>query len=185
MKESPPGERPLLWPALGTVVFVLVIPGTVIGYIPFRLSGWQLQAPFFGLSVFRWLGAALFLGGLPVFADFLLQFVRKGRGTPAPIDPPRHLVVTGAFRYVRNPGYVGVISMIVGQGLFFGSAPTVGYAGVVGLMFHLFVVLYEEPDLRARFGEEYVAYCARVPRWIPRLTPARSAASAASADSST
>jgi protein-S-isoprenylcysteine O-methyltransferase Ste14 len=158
----------LLWPMVGTLLFVLLVPGSVIGLVPFVLSGWRLQPPLLGLPPLRWLGVLLFFAGLPVFADFLIRFVRDGRGTPAPVAPPRHLVVTGAFRSVRNPGYIGVLSMIFGQGLLLGSVAVLIYGACVAVAFHLFVVLYEEPALRRQFGAEYVAYCRRVPRWIPR-----------------
>src|SRR5262249_32942534 len=158
----------LLWPTIGTVIFVVFVPGSVIGLVPFLLSSWHLRPPFFGLSSLRWIGVLLFLAGLPVFVDFLIRFVRDGRGTPAPAAPPRHLVASGGFRYVRNPGYIGVLAMIFGQGLIFGSSAVLVYGVGVALAFHLFVVLFEEPTLRAQFGEEYAAYCRRVPRWLPR-----------------
>ncbi len=173
MSESVPDPRRLLWPTIGTVLFVLVVPGTVIGLVPFWLSGWRVQPPILGWLPLRWVGAGLFVCGLPVFFDFLLQFVREGRGTPAPIAPPQQLVVTGVFRYVRNPGYLGVLALIVGQGLFFGNAWILVYAACVALGFQLFVVFYEEPDLRRRFGAEYEAYCRQVRRWFPRRTSYR------------
>ncbi|TMB54178.1 MAG: isoprenylcysteine carboxylmethyltransferase family protein, partial [Deltaproteobacteria bacterium] len=105
----------------------------------------------------------------PLFLDFLVGFVRRGHGTPAPIAPPERLVVSGGFRYVRNPGYIAVVSMVVGQGLFLGSKAVLVYAACLALGFHLFVVLYEEPALRGQFGEQYAAYCRRVARWLPRV----------------
>jgi protein-S-isoprenylcysteine O-methyltransferase Ste14 len=173
MEDQSPQSRALVWPAIGTTLFVLVVPGTVIGLVPFWLSGWRVEEPLFGWLALRWAGAGVFFCGLPVFIDFLLQFVRQGHGTPAPIAPPRNLVVTGSFRYLRNPGYLGVLSLIVGQGLYFGSGGILIYAAGVALAFHLFVVLYEEPELRRRFGAEYEAYRRQVPRWIPRRTPFR------------
>jgi protein-S-isoprenylcysteine O-methyltransferase Ste14 len=158
-----------MWPAVGTIIFVLVVPGSVIVYVPYLLSGWHVQAPFFGVRVLPWMGLALILGALPVFTDFLLRFVREGRGTPAPIAPPRHLVVRGSFRHVRNPGYVAVVSLLLGQALCFGSIGVLLYALAVAVMFHLFVVLYEEPTLRRQFGAEYETYCQQVPRWVPRI----------------
>jgi len=158
----------LLWPTIGTIVFVIVVPGTVVVYVPFRLSGWQIAAPFFSMGAIRWAGVLLAACAVPVFTDFILRFVREGRGTPAPVAPTRHLVVHGTFRYVRNPGYVAVVALLVGQALFFGSTAVLLYALGVLAAFHLFVVLYEEPTLRRQFGAEYEAYCRRVPRWIPR-----------------
>ena len=112
--------------------------------------------------------ALLVLLGLPVFLDFLVRFVRDGRGTPAPVAEPERLVVTGAFRSVRNPGYVAVLAMIAGQALIFGSTALLGYTAAVALAFHLFVVLYEEPHLRRKFGSDFEDYRRRVPRWLPR-----------------
>jgi protein-S-isoprenylcysteine O-methyltransferase Ste14 len=155
----------LLGPTLGTIVFVALLPGTVIGVIPYLLCGWRLAEA----AALRWAGVLLLLLALPVFVDFLVRFVREGRGTPAPGADPERLVVNGAFRYVRNPGYVGVLGLIVGQSLLFASAAVLAHAAIMALAFHLFVVLYEEPHLRRKFGTEYEEYQRRVPRWLPRL----------------
>lgn len=172
MQPSPQREATLFWPAIGTLVFVLVLPVPFIGLVPLLLSGWTLKEPLFGWPWVRWAGVVLFLCSVPLYVDFIVRFVREGRGTPAPIAPPRQLVVTGSFRHVRNPGYVAAIAMIFAQGLFFGSRAIVVYAFCVALAFHIFVVLYEEPGLRKRFGAQYAAYCHQVHRWMPRLTPA-------------
>ena len=166
-------EKPPLRAVLGTVVFVLVVPGTVIGLVPYWLSRWVLQPPLLGSSLTRWLGVLLFCFGVPIFVDFAARFVWEGHGTPAPIAPTRHLVVGGTFRYVRNPAYVAVLAMVEGQALFFGSVPVFLYAIGLALGFHLFVVLYEEPILQRSFGGEYEAYRRQVPRWIPRATAAQ------------
>lgn len=102
--------------------------------------------------------------------DSFRRFAVEGLGTPAPVLPTRHLVVTGLYRYVRNPMYVAVVSAIVGQALIFGNVGLLEYGGRVWLLFHVFVLVYEEPKLRASFGTKYDLFCARVPRWIPRLT---------------
>jgi protein-S-isoprenylcysteine O-methyltransferase Ste14 len=154
----------LLGPTLGTIVFVALLPGTVIGWIPYALCGWRLA----DAAALRWAGTLLLLLALPVFVDFLVRFVREGRGTPAPVAEPERLVIGGPFRYVRNPGYVGVLGLIVGQSLLFASASVLVHAGIMALAFHLFVVLYEEPHLRRKFGSEYEEYQRRVPRWLPR-----------------
>jgi protein-S-isoprenylcysteine O-methyltransferase Ste14 len=152
--------------ALGTLAFTIVVPGTVVGIVPFALSGWRLaQSPWL-----RAAGALLILAALPLFLAFLLRFVREGVGTPAPIAPTKRLVVGGLFRWVRNPGYVAVVAMVVGQGLLFVSGAVLVYAALLALGFHLFVVGYEEPTLRRQFGAEYDEYCRRVPRWWPRLS---------------
>jgi protein-S-isoprenylcysteine O-methyltransferase Ste14 len=162
-------ESSLLGPALGTLVFVILVPGTAIGYVPYLLTRWEMSGPLLGFALTRWLGVAVLLPAAYVFADFLVRFVREGRGTPAPVAPPKRLVVTGVFRYVRNPGYVGALGLIVGQALVFGSGWTLLYAAGVWLAFHLFVVVYEEPTLRSQFGESYERYCREVPRWVPRI----------------
>lgn len=157
--------------ALGTAVFVLLMPLQVAGTVPWLLSRWRMRPALLGWPGFRWLGALLILAGLPVLCESIVRFVRQGRGVPAPVLEAQHLVVTGLYRYVRNPMYVAVVSMIAGQGLLFGSAPVLRYAVVVAAGFHLFVLLHEEPSLRRRFRAEYEAYCRGVRRWIPRLTP--------------
>jgi hypothetical protein len=96
-----------------------------------------------------------------------------GRGTPAPIDPPKELVVRGLYRFARNPMYVGVLAVIAGQSWLFGSPPLAIYALAVFACFHVFVIAYEEPTLRRHFDGAYERYCAAVPRWLPRLRGAR------------
>jgi protein-S-isoprenylcysteine O-methyltransferase Ste14 len=93
----------------------------------------------------------------------------RGHGTPAPIDAPKHLVVHGLYKYVRNPMYIGVLLVIVGAAVLFQSRRVLVYGAIVGLFFHLFVVLFEEPLLRKKFGESYLSYCRGVGRWVPRL----------------
>jgi protein-S-isoprenylcysteine O-methyltransferase Ste14 len=99
------------------------------------------------------------------------RFALKGIGTPAPVAPTRHLVVSGLYRHVRNPMYVGVVLAIVGQALWLGSMALLGYAAAVFAAFFLFVLLYEEPALRRQFGAEYESYRRHVPRWLPRIQP--------------
>ena len=161
--------RPPLWAYFGTIVFTVVVPGSVIGLVPYLISRWQLRPPFFGLGPTRWIGLGMFVIAVPAFADFLARFVREGHGTPAPIAPTRRLVVGGVYRHVRNPAYIAVIAMLVGQALFFGNSGVLEYAFVVAIGFHLFVILYEEPTLRRAFGRDYQDYCRSAPRWIPRL----------------
>jgi protein-S-isoprenylcysteine O-methyltransferase Ste14 len=171
MTSSADGRDQTWWPAVGTLVFVLAVPGTVVGIVPFLLSRWELAPPLLGRPFVRWLGVLLMVGAAPIFLDFVIRFAREGRGTPAPIAPTRHLVVGGSFRYVRNPGYIAVVSLLVGQGLLFGSPALLLYATIVAVLFHLFVLVYEEPTLRRQFGAEYDAYCRAVPRWLPRRPP--------------
>lgn len=115
------------------------------------------------LAILLWPAGALAL--LWCFWDFSF----KGRGTPAPVDPPKVLVVSGLYRYVRNPIYVSVILILLGHFLWFGFWRLLVYAGSAFLVAHLFVILYEEPNLRKRFGASYEDYLRKVPRWIPRF----------------
>jgi protein-S-isoprenylcysteine O-methyltransferase Ste14 len=158
---------------LGTAVFLLLAPGTVAGLVPWWISRWRMQAPFLGFTPFRVIGALLVVNGIPVLFESFGRFALQGIGTPAPIFPTQHLVVKGFYRYVRNPMYVAVVSVILGQALLLGNTRVLGYAIFVWLVMHLFVLIYEEPTLRKSFGAEYETFCAHVPRWIPRLSPWR------------
>ncbi|MGH9501924.1 MAG: methyltransferase family protein [Terriglobales bacterium] len=153
---------------LGSVLFFLLAPGFVAGLAPWWIAGWRMGPPFLGLTLFRAAGIVCIALGTPALLDSFARFALRGRGTPAPVFPTRHLVVTGLYRYVRNPMYVGVLTVIVGQSLLLGDARVLAYGAVVWLAFSLFVVAYEEPTLRRIFGAEYDRFCAKVPRWIPR-----------------
>lgn len=155
----------------GSALFLVVAPGTLAGWIPWWISGWRFEAPFFGWDGSRVIGGALVVAGVAVLIESFARFALVGRGTPAPIAPTERLVVSGLYRYVRNPMYLAVVSIIVGQAVLFGSRPLLGYAAVVGAGFHAFVLVYEEPTLRARYGAEYEKYRAAVRRWWPRARP--------------
>ncbi len=116
-------------------------------------------------------GSLLLAVGALILIDSFARFAIKGLGTPAPVFPTRHLVITGIYRYVRNPMYVAVVFLILGQGLMFGNPRVLEYGAVVWLAVHLFVIGYEEPTLRNTFGNEYKVFCQAVPRWIPRAKP--------------
>lgn len=122
------------------------------------------------LGIFRYLGALSILIGSAVYSWCAWDFTFAGRGTPAPIDPPKELVVRGLYRYVRNPMYVGILSILLGEAFFFASQRVFEYAVVAFIFFFLFVVFYEEPILREKFGESYLQYCEDVSRWIPWRT---------------
>jgi protein-S-isoprenylcysteine O-methyltransferase Ste14 len=154
---------------LGSLAFFVVAPGTVAGWVPYWLTRWRVEPPFLGVAALRVAGALLVLAGLASVVESFLRFALVGLGTPAPVAPTRHLVVSGQYRHVRNPMYVAVVAMIVGQAFVFGSVPLLQYAGVVWFAFHAFVRLYEEPTLVAQFGASYDAYRRQVRRWWPRL----------------
>ncbi len=156
---------------LGSFVFFLIAPGTVAGWVPYLLSRWRIQPPLFGIPAGRLVGGVFVGVGVACLVECFGRVALKGRGTPAPIAPTENLVVSGLYRHVRNPMYVAVLSVILGQAVLFGSLLLLQYAGVVWLLFHVFVLAYEEPTLRQQFGSSYETYCANVRRWWPRLTP--------------
>ncbi|RME45188.1 MAG: isoprenylcysteine carboxylmethyltransferase family protein [Deltaproteobacteria bacterium] len=156
---------------LKNLLFTFVIPGTVAVYVPVRLARWLgrtlCEGALFPLAI-----VAFALGG-GIYLWCLWDFATVGRGTPAPIDAPKRLVVRGLYRYTRNPMYVGVLLVIVGWAAWFATPWLLLYAAGVATLFHLFVVGYEEPHLRRVFGAEYEAYCARVSRWVPLFSRVR------------
>lgn len=155
----------------GSALFLLIAPGVVAGYIPWMLCRWRFGVPLLGTYLFRVAGIVFVAAGLAVLIDSFARFALQGLGTPAPVFPTRYLVVSGLFRYVRNPMYLAVLSLIFGQGLFFGSVRVLEYGIAVWAAFYVFVTIYEEPVLRRKYGEEYEEFCAQVPGWIPRWRP--------------
>lgn len=153
----------------GSIAFLVLAPGTTAGLVPWWISGWRVRPPLLGLAATRALGILLLAVAVAILLDSFARFALRGLGTPAPVRPPEHLVVTGMYRRVRNPMYVAVVSAIVGQGLLLGDGRVLGYGALLWLVFHLFVLGYEEPKLRRTFGGEYEIFCAHVPRWVPRL----------------
>ena len=156
---------------VGSALFLVTAPGFVAGLVPWWISHWRFQSALLGLQPLRVAGGILITLGAAGLLDSFRRFAVQGLGTPAPVFPTCHLVITGLYRYVRNPMYVAVVSVIVGQALMFGNTRLVEYGGLVWLLFHLFVLVYEEPTLKAGFADEYEVFSAEVPRWIPRLTP--------------
>lgn len=154
------------------LLFTVVVPGTVVVWIPRWILGPDdipLPEAWSGLQRAALLPLAV--GGL-IYLWCLYDFVTRGRGIPAPIDHPRHLVVSGLYRWVRNPMYLGILLILLGETALFGSAALLLYASIWFLVVTLVVHLYEEPSLRRRFGTSYERYSAEVSRWIPRR-PAR------------
>jgi protein-S-isoprenylcysteine O-methyltransferase Ste14 len=153
----------------GSIVFFVVAPGTVAGLVPWLLTGWQSSGAVpVPLTV---LGAALLAAGVAVLLHAFGQFVLEGFGTPFPAAPPRHLVVGGLYRYVRNPMYVALVAAVLGQALVLGRPNLLVYAVLVWAVTAAFVRFREEPVLARRFGAEYTAYRRAVRAWWPRLRP--------------
>jgi protein-S-isoprenylcysteine O-methyltransferase Ste14 len=156
------------WAILNTVLFTIVVPGTVAILIPRWLLGGFFPPDNAPLT---WFGGVVFLCGAAIYFRCAWEFAVRGLGTPAPIAPTKYLVTTALHRHVRNPMYLGVALAILGEAAMFRSLHLVVYAGVMLLIAHLFVLTYEEPTLARQFGQSYEEYRQRVPRWIPRFRP--------------
>jgi protein-S-isoprenylcysteine O-methyltransferase Ste14 len=155
-----------MWLFIKNLLFTLVLPGTIAVYIPLgwivRDASWPER-----LGIQHVAGLVLIAIGAVIYFRCLWEFAVVGRATPAPIDAPRFVVRSGPFRYVRNPFYIGVVTFILGEAVFFGTWSLVIYAAIVALGFHLFVLIVEEPSLERQFGEAYLHYKKAVRRWIP------------------
>jgi len=158
---------------LGSALFFVVAPAMLAGVIPWWITHWDFRPPFLAVEATRLVGVALIIAGVPGVLDSFARFALEGLGTPAPIAPPRNLVVSGLYRYVCNPIYVAVVAVILGQGLLFADSRLLVSGALLWLFFHIAVIVHEEPTLRQSFGADYESYCAHVPRWLPRLTPWR------------
>ena len=164
---SPP--RRMVGAAVGSAVFFALAPGIVAGLLPWSVTRWRVADP--PSWPVRTLGLALLVVGGLVLISAFARFVTEGLGTPAPVAPTERLVVGGLYRYVRNPMYLAVLASIAGQALILGRVALLAYGAVVAVAFVVFVRLYEEPTLRATFGDAYEAYRRAVPGWWPRLRP--------------
>jgi protein-S-isoprenylcysteine O-methyltransferase Ste14 len=158
--------------ALGSIVFLAVAPGVVAGLVPWLITGWRTgQPPPGGFA--RAVGAGLIVAGSGVLVHAFARFVVEGVGTPAPVAPTEHLVVGGLYRHVRNPMYLAVAGVIIGQALLLGRPVLLAYAALFGSAVAAFVRWYEEPALAHRFGAGYDDYRRAVRAWVPRLRPWR------------
>ncbi len=157
--------------AIGSAIFFILAPGTVAGLMPYWLSdGWHSRAALWFLRV---PAVVMIAAGLVVIVNAFVRFAAEGLGTPAPVAPPQHLVVGGFYRYVRNPMYVALFLLIIGQGLWFAQPSILVYGVSVWVITALFVKVYEEPTLAGKFGSEYDEYRRHVHAWIPRRSPWR------------
>jgi protein-S-isoprenylcysteine O-methyltransferase Ste14 len=156
---------------LGSALFFVVAPLLLAGFVPWWITRWELAPTWSGSELIRVAGAMLIAAGAPGLVDSFARFALQGLGTPAPVAPTRTLVVTGLYRYVRNPIYISVASVILGQALLLCDGRLLVYGALFWLACHVFVVVYEEPTLLRTFGSEYEVYRANVRRWLPRLRP--------------
>ncbi|MGA3246297.1 MAG: methyltransferase [Bacteroidota bacterium] len=151
-----------------SVTYAALFIGLVLIYVPARLLTWSGIVPPAAIEVQQVAGMVLGAAGAAVALWCVFTFATVGRGTPAPFDPPRRLVIQGPYRFVRNPMYIGAGLALASAALFYESLPLLGYTGLFFLATQIFVVWYEEPTLRQTFGQEYEAYSRQVRRWWPR-----------------
>jgi len=164
----------VLW--VRALIFTVLVPGFVAGWMPWRLLHSGREVRVFDPGFWRWAGLALALAGIAGYLLCALDFLLKGGGTPAIFftrhlrfllgEEPAAVVQQGLYHYSRNPMYLSVISAILGQGVYFGSGSVLLYGVATFVVFHLVVVLLEEPHLRRKGGESYLGYCRRTPRWL-------------------
>ena len=152
---------------LKTALFILFVPFLLLAVLPFWIM--SNTSALFSFGIFRWFAIPLWLAGAAGMLWCAYDFTVRGRGTPAPIDPPKQLVASGLYRFVRNPMYVSGIIFLLGHVLWSPSLPLIVAPLLFLLATHLFVFYYEEPTLRKKFGASYEQYCRDVSRWIPRF----------------
>jgi len=150
---------------LKNLLFTLLVPGTAGVLIPLRLAARRIPAPM--ADAWSIAGLVFLAAGAAGYFWCLWEFAITGRGTPAPIDPPRHLVVRGPYRFVRNPIYVSAVAVVLGWAAYFHSTEVFLYAIVLAGAFHFFVTAVEEPTLQHKFGDSYTHYRHTVRRWLP------------------
>ena len=151
---------------LKNLAFTIVAPGTAAFLIPWLMVGGRRTE----LGFMTMVSILLFVAGSAIYLWCVWDFATFGRGTPAPIDAPKKLVTRGLYRYSRNPMYIGVLSVILGEALWLESGLLLLYMAFVFTAFNTFIRVYEEPTLRRSYGEEYERYCESTPRWRPRIS---------------
>ena len=155
---------------LGTALFLLLAPGSVVGVVPWLLTRWRGTDP---PVVLQALGVVLIVACVAFLLHAFASFALEGLGTPAPVAPTEVVVTEGLYRWVRNPMYLAVLGAIAGQALLLGRGVLWVYGAVVAVAFVAFVRLYEEPALMRQHGEAYEAYRRAVPGWVPRRPRSR------------
>ena len=162
-----------MWTLARTLIYASGFIGLLLVFLPARVLSASGIAAAPSLGPRQVAGLVLALAGAALTATCILTFAFAGKGTPAPFDPPRRLVVRGPYKIVRNPMYLGAGLLLTGAAAYYGSTGLVLYAAAFLLAMHGFVVLYEEPTLHRMFGADYDAYCASVGRWWPKRLFAR------------
>ncbi|UCI09419.1 methyltransferase family protein [Mesorhizobium sp. B1-1-8] len=156
----------------GSALFLVAAPGVVAGLVPWLLTQ-HYRMPLSTIPGFAPAGWILVVAAAAILLHAFARFALEGLGTPAPVAPTEKLVIGGIYRHVRNPMYVAVLSIILGQALLFSSWAVIVYGMIAGAAMISFVKVYEEPTLACRYGAEYETYRRAVPGWLPRITPWR------------
>lgn len=154
-----------MWLAVRALLFLILLPGTVAGYIPLQIVAATDPGFSIDFTVSSIAASCLIVLGACVLLRCVWDFFAVGRGTLAPLNPPKQLVVNGLYRFTRNPMYNGVVAILLGEAWLFRSSSLLQYGAVVFVLFNVFVLVYEEPALESQFGEGYRAYRRAVPRW--------------------
>ena len=149
-----------------TLLYMGATHGFFTFYLPYQLAS---RTQRFDLGIFRYLAFAFWLVGIAIIIRCSVDFIQRGRGTPAHFDPPKQLVLTGLYRRVRNPIYLGALVVQFGYIVWFGSVPAILYTFLFFLGYHFLIIVIEEPSLRKNFGAAYEEYCRTVPRWMPKF----------------
>jgi protein-S-isoprenylcysteine O-methyltransferase Ste14 len=155
--------------AAGSAIFFVLAPIVVAGVVPWLLTDWRASNAFPARIALQPLGVLIVATGALVLVQAFVRFLIEGVGTPAPVAPTERLVIGGLYRHVRNPMYLAVIGIVIGQWLLLGRAVLIAYAATIALAMTAFVRGYEEPELERRFGEQYESYRREVRRWWPRV----------------
>ena len=150
---------------LKSILITISMPGVGIILLPYFILNASGELNWPAISIVNIIAFIFGLFSLFLLLQCIWGFAAYGKGTLAPIDPPKHLVVRGFYKYTRNPMYLGVLGVLISEAILFRSIDILIYLFIYGILFHLLVILYEEPKLRAQFGESYKEYCQAVPRW--------------------
>ncbi len=150
---------------LKLLFFMIIGPGSIIFVLPWLILSLFDSLGFSQLMILRYAGTGFIVAGTALSLWCVYDFVSKGKGTPVPAAPPENLVTEGLYRFTRNPMYIGILFLLFGEAVVFQSLELLCYTGVVFLLFHLFIIMFEEPRLRDEFGTAYENYCRDVPRW--------------------
>ncbi len=156
-----------MWLLIKNIIFTILVPGTVVIYIPYRIVKEQSGLFYIHWDMLHISSVFIIFLGTVIYFYCLWDFALTGRGTPAPIDAPKRLIIKGLYSYVRNPMYIGVFLALLGCSILYDSLTILQYTLLMGAIFHGAVIIMEEPALYHKYGESYKIYCKTVKRWIP------------------